>query len=291
MAEWSIRECARNLHVIDFDMGRMDSELHVLLMSDLHVDSLYCDRELATRHLDEAKCLGAVVLDAGDYYDAMQSKHDRRANKAEMMKAFAGDQKAYLNHLVEMGTEFLLPYKDIIAVRGKGNHESAVERHNDYDLTQGLVDKLRYEGSKTVHMGGYSGYVTFRFHISNTQWQTKDLFYFHGAGGGQAQVTLGMIGTNRRGAFVDADVVWTGHIHEHWFAHKKRIRRTKAMVVEQIPQLHLCTPGYKDDYRDGYGGHQTEQGGAPKPRGAWWVRFFRVSGRVPRIGFDFRTAL
>ena len=56
---------------IRMDDPRKGFEQWFLLMSDNHRDSIYCNRDLETEHLEEAKRRSAGVFIFGDFFDAM----------------------------------------------------------------------------------------------------------------------------------------------------------------------------------------------------------------------------
>ncbi len=285
-----MEEFGRNLHRITFQIRSVEDEQYVFLMSDVHFDSPYCDRELAIQHLDEAKRRGAVVLDAGDFFDMMQGKFDRRSDKRELRPELAGTKEGYIQECINQGAEWLEPYKDIIAVMGQGNHERAIARRHEYNVTQALVDKLRISGSRTVHMGGYGGYVVFYIKTnSSTSARSFDLYYYHGSGGG-GPVTKDLISANRKAASIKADIYWQGHVHEQWEVYTRRLERTKEMKIVQKDEAHVRTPGYKNEYEDGYGGFHVETAKPPKPIGGYWLRFFMKNGHTGDIGFDLKAA-
>lgn len=61
----------------------------------------------------------------------------------------------------------------------------------------------------------------------------------------------------------------------------QRIRLNKENQVNHGEQLHISTPGYKEEYADGWGGFHIERGGPPKPVGAAWVDFvYRGKRRI-----------
>lgn len=97
--------------------------------------------------------------------------------------------------------------------------------------------------------------------------------YYHGAGGGSAPVTRGVIQTNRQAVYLpDADVVINGHNHEAWYMPISRERIGDTGVIYQDVQHHIRTATYKNDYGDGSGGWHVEGGKPPKPMGAAWIR-------------------
>jgi len=87
-------------------------------------------------------------------------------------------------------------------------------------------------------------------------------------------VTKGVIQTNRRASYIaDADVIFTGHVHEEWTVTTMREELTPSGHVYHRRQIHVCGATYKDEYKDGDGGWHVETGKPPKPTGAVWLRF------------------
>jgi hypothetical protein len=273
-AQWSFRESRRNVHVIDINLPHVGAEQWVLLMSDVHWDNPLCNRELLKQHLDLALQRNAPILDAGDFFCAMQGKYDKRSSKKDIRPEHCKND--YLDALVNTAAEWLKPYKKLLTVRGIGNHESAIYKNHETDLIERLAERLRSAGG-IARRGGYSGYVRFAL---NTQGRTSvvKLWYFHGAGGG-GPVTRGVIQTNRQAVYVaDADLVLTGHTHDAWQVPIQRIRLGKADNVEHFRQTHIKVGGYKEEFVDGCGGFHVERGGPPKPVGSYWIRFYFPQG-------------
>lgn len=247
-----------------------------LLQSDVHWDNPKCDRELFKKHLDEAREKDAPILDNGDFFCAMGGKWDPRSNKSDLRPEH---QRAdYLDGLIDTATDFFRPYRDLLTIRGQGNHETAILKRHETNLTERLVERLRHSGAPHVKLGGFSGYVVFEVTSGGRRKPIK-LHYHHGYGGG-GPVTRGVIQTNRMAVYLaDAHLVWTGHTHDQWKVMIDRVRLNQdcTQVVHE-PQLHFRTPSYKDEYADGFNGWHVERGGPPKPTGAAWlrIRFARI---------------
>jgi len=263
---WRIDERARNIHRIVIDLPYVGDEQWVLLQSDVHWDNPKADREMFARHLDEARERDAPILDNGDFFCAMQGKFDKRHTKDDLRPEH---QRAdYLDALVDTAAAALKPYGDLLAVRGQGNHETSILKRHETNLTERLVERLKTQGSDTVKLGGYSGWVVFDVVMCQTRHKPIKLHYHHGFGGGGA-VTRGVIQTNRQAVFLaDADIVWTGHTHDTWQVPIARVRLNADLdAVEHTRQVHVRGAGYKEEYGDGYGGWHIERGAAPKPVG------------------------
>lgn len=251
-----------------------------LLTADRHLDHPKSDRKLQRLHLDQAKEKQAFVIDIGDLFDAMQGRNDRRGTKSDLMNRHK--ESNYLNQLVEDAYEFLEPYKENLAVIGEGNHETAITKHMEYSLIDGLTYLLKKDGSPVVR-GGYRGYLRFQFHHeSGGARQSKTAYWHHGSGGG-GPVTKGVIQTSRRAVYLpDADMVFTGHIHEQWKVPITRSRITASGNEYIDTQYHVQLPTYKDEFTNIDGGFHHEGGRPPKPIGAWWIRFY-YSARTGKI--------
>lgn len=263
------------------DVG-LNWEQWVLVTSDRHHDSIYSDKSLAKKHLEMAKERNALVVDIGDFFDAMQGKYDPRKNYSELdpkyLKMMAKERIGYLDAIVKDAVEFYKPYANSILMLGKGNHETAILNHNDVDLTSNLVYGLNTASGSNIQMGSYAGWIKFYFVIYKTQRQTINIKYHHGYGGGGA-VTKGVIQANRQAVYLpDADIIINGHIHESWILSNKRERISDKGVTHQDYQHHVRTGTYKDDYNDGSESWAVLKGMPPKPKGAMWIRFY-LSGK------------
>ena len=252
-----------------------DWEYWILLSADRHHDNPKTLNELEYRHLEELREKGGLCIDVGDFFCAMQGKYDKRANKSAIKEEHLdGD---YLDRLVDTAIEDFKPHADLFAVIGKGNHETAIKKNHETDLTTRLVDGLRRETGSQVLAGGYRGWVDFKFVAGEGDTEKvrfrKTLWYHHGYGGG-GPVTKGVIQTNRRASYVDADMLITGHIHERWVVETLKTKLTKDGNEIVRPQLHLQTATYKEEYMGQDEGFHIEKGRPPKPIGAMWLRFF-----------------
>jgi hypothetical protein len=271
-----VRETARNIHVFTITLDHVGDEQRVLLQSDVHWDNPACDRALLSAHLEAAKAAHAPVLDNGDWFCAMQGKWDKRANKNDLRPEHQCGE--YLDSLVKTSAEFLAPYREILTLRGQGNHETGVLKRHETNLTERLVERLRSQGAPQAYLGGYGGFVVFSVVYEGTRKSAFKLHYHHGHGGG-GPVTRGVIQTNRQAVYLsDADLVWTGHTHDSWTVPIARVRlNNENTAIEHTRQVHFRTPGYKEEYGSGYGGWHVERGGPPKPTGAAWLVFKHVS--------------
>jgi hypothetical protein len=181
-----------------------------------------------------------------------------------------------------------------------GNHETSIMSRHETDLIERLIEHLNQGFDKptdwVVLSGGYGGYIKCRFRYKNTDdpkhVATKLIKYYHGHGGG-GPVTKGTIQSQRQAVyFPDADVVVSGHVHESYIVSQMQERISNEGVQSQREQLHIRTPTYKDEYKDGGGGWHVETGKPPKPLGAWWLMFelFRDENRTYKINLNVSMA-
>jgi len=247
-------------------------EQWVLVTSDRHWDSVHTDRTMQKRHLDQAVERDALIMDLGDVFDAMQGKDDKRGSKASIRPEHV--RSDYFDGLVETAAEFFEPYADRILVLGTGNHETAVLKHHEINLSWQLARALN-ASSGDVHFGRYSGYVKFQYRSNEKTYRRPCLAYYHHGHGGSSPVTRGVIQTNRRAVYLtDPDVIFTGHTHQSWIVpiSRERVSDQGRTYVDQ--QWHVQVPSYKEaSRREGW---EAEKGMAPTMKGAiWWRMYYR----------------
>jgi hypothetical protein len=279
MGKWNrIEHTHRNVCTVDIDVDGPRWEAWFLLRSDAHHDNPKCDQTLERKHLVQAVDRDAGIIDAGDLFCAMQGKFDKRADKSAVRPEHNNNH--YLDSLVDTAAEFYKPFASHFLVAGLGNHETAISKRCETNLTERMVTLLNQslkEGGKQhrVQAGGYGGWIRFHFRINKTQRDSRTLYEFHGTGGG-GPVTRGVIQTNRMAVFnPDADIILSGHTHDQWIVPIQRHRISDLGIPYQDEQIHVRTPGYKDAWRDGHGGWEVEKMLGPKPLGAAWLRFYR----------------
>lgn len=154
---------------------------------------------------------------------------------------------------------------------------SSVLKRCETNLTARLVNSLNTSTGSNIFLGGYSGWIMFRF-SGPDRVRTKKLWYIHGYGGGGA-VTRGVLEASRRATYLpDADIIVSGHIHESWLMAIPRVRLREDGFLYQDEQSHICLPTYKEEYGEGQGGFHIEKGRPPKPLGAVWLTFNKEKG-------------
>ena len=243
-----------------------------LFMSDNHHDSIYCERELELEHLEEARRRNARIFIIGDLFDAMQGRFDPRRSMDELRPEYR--RPDYYDFVVKDTTKFFAPYADLLTMVCPGNHELAVLKNANTNLTDRLVYELRTKhGSQVIH-GGYGGWLRFVLTGRSMRGFIYKLKYFHGAGG-EAPVTRGTIQTNRQAVYLpDADIVVNGHSHNAYHVPIARERVSQNGRLYMDIQHHIRIPGYKNAYGNGKSGWEVTRGGVPKPVGAVWMRMW-----------------
>jgi len=268
-----VKQLSRNVHTVTFDLTSVDQEQWFLLSSDRHHDNAHTDWDLEAKHLKEAVNRQAGIIDIGDMHCAMQGKWDKRADRSALREQYR--QGEYLDSLVKLASDFYAPYAQNFVIVGRGNHETAIVKRHETDITERTCELMSHMSGNKVHAGGYGGWIILRAHLGSKKMHVIRIKYFHGSGGG-GPVTRGVIQTNRMSVFLpDADLVVTGHTHDNWVLPIARERINRNGQIYMDDQTHVRCGTYKDEYGDGFGGWHIERGGPPKPLGAVWLRIWQ----------------
>jgi UDP-2,3-diacylglucosamine pyrophosphatase LpxH len=245
----------------------------ILLLSDVHYDSIKCKRELLKSHLDLALEREAGIVSTGDFFDLMQGKLDPRQAKDEIRPEYCNVH--YLDSVLDDAMVFLEPYAQNIIMMSDGNHETAIKKRYETCPTSRLLHDLnRHNKKNKIAHGAYAGWLRYKFKESgsgNRPAFLKHHHYHHGTG--QKAKTA-----HHRRAMVcpDADILSYGHYHTWWSDIVARYRINRSGTIVHDTQLHLGIPGYKDDVKQGADGWAVEKGNftfMPKACGAWWLKF------------------
>lgn len=284
-----INSQSRDSHEVRFVTdGRTNWEQWFLLSSDRHHDNAHTNWDLEKRHLEEAVTKNAGILDFGDLFCAMQGKYDHRADTKQCRPEHK--EGRYLDSLVETAADFYSPYQAHWLFMSPGNHETAILKRHETDLTERLAERLGRSGGNPI-VGAYCGYIRFRaVRPDGVVMGSLVLYYHHGYGGG-GPVTRGVIQTNRMSVYLpDADIVVSGHTHDSWVVPVARSRITSSGNTFIDRQTHVRIPGYKDEFSGGDGWH-NHRGGPPKPNGAYWLRiFYKRNGQTDGIDYEILEA-
>lgn len=255
---------------IDYRPRKESEPFLLLLRTDAHHDNAHTDQDMERRHIDQAVRDGALIADGGDLHCAMQGKWDRRADRSALRPEYQYGN--YLDRLVDEAVRFYEPSARNWAMMGLGNHETSIMKHHETNLTERTVERLKMAGATSLHSCGYAGWIRILIHSATCRKSASLWIYHHHGYGGGGAVTRGVIQTNRMAVYLpDADIVWTGHTHDHWMVPIERYRVTKYDKPYLDRQMHVRTAGYKDEFSP-QSGWTVERGGAPKPKGAAWLR-------------------
>ena len=264
-----------DIYEFQFQYGGENWEQWVLLMSDEHYDSKFCDRKLLKRHHEQAKERGAPIFKFGDVFDCMGGKYDPRTGKGDVRPEH--NVKDYFDAITRDAAEFYSGYD--VAFISDGNHEENVLKRHETDLIGNLSRQLE------CARGSYSGFLRLSFTNSNGDGKRKfDVYYNHG-GGGNSPVTKGVISTNRRGVAYDADLFVSGHNHNRWNVELMRQYVDKMGNIKSRPQNHINMGTYHTGAeRDRFGSNFS----APNMGGVW-LRFHMAS-RNANVGVQVINA-
>lgn len=251
--------------------------------SDVHFDSVYCNRKAFFLDMDAALERNARIIITGDFFDAMNGRFDPRRDMSKVRPEYR--RADYYDYLVIDAARKLEKYAANIAIISPGNHETAVLKNANTFLTDRLVMMLN-EGAGNVIHGGYGGWIRILMVSNGKNYGSVKIKYFHGYGG-EAPVTRGAIQTNRAAVFLpDADIVLNGHSHNAYWIPITRERISNKGELYFDTQYHVRTPGYCQAYGDGSGGWEVERGGVPKPLGGAFININDLSEAKAR---EFET--
>jgi predicted phosphodiesterase len=263
---------------LDFQVYQKDR--YFLFISDVHLDSVHCDRIKLKQHLDLALERNAQVFIFGDLLDLMQGKYDPRSNKADLNPKY--NTARYIDEVIKDVVEFLTPYKSILAFYSPGNHETSVEKRIEYGIVDKICDKLE------MSQGNYSGYIYCRFFAYLEEGTKVPLIigFHHGYGQGGV-VTRDSISTNRKAVYQpDCNILISGHTHDRWVIpiSRNRISRYGESVDQQ---WHIKTGTYQNAPID-FNGYAIEKGLAPKSGAGIWMKY--TIGSDLKLNYNFQFA-
>jgi len=254
-------------NVIDLTLNcKSQADGTIMLMSDVHFDSIKCDVPLFEKHLALAEENNAPVIIGGDLFDAMQGHDDPRRSLDELQKKYKHSN--YMDLLVVDVAETLMKYKLQYFI-GMGNHETAVQNKVNTNLTERLCHEMNTHGGRAMSMGVWGIFrLMFQYEKGATCYR-KHLYWHHGYGA-SAPVTKGVLETIRQSSWLRvADVVMNGHNHQEYTLAFPRLNVSDAGIPYEEYQHFVRTPGYKKSgiiAGDRYG-FDVERHPTPTPRG------------------------
>lgn len=261
-------------------------EAWALLLSDIHIDSIKCDRQKLFRLCDQAVARKALILSNGDLYDVMQGYLDPRRAKDLLRPEYMHTD--YLNAVMDDGFVLLEPYAENFLLFGDGNHETKVLKHHEVNMTKSLIRDLQRKSKSKIFYGDYRGWVQFSFLEGRTDrkevGRKVNLYYHHGSGR-KSNASRDRMSSE----FPDANIIWYGHFHRMDFKFVPRQRLTQKGGIRTDMQMHIETPGFK---KCGTltSGFAAEKGLGPTITGGMWLRFF-WNHATRQINFEPQLAL
>jgi hypothetical protein len=268
---------------MDFDGGvpSVGWSQEFLLISDAHLDNAHADRAMFEKHMKQCRERGARWMSNGDFLCLMQGKWDPRSDTSACRPEHR--EGRYLDSVITTTADYIAPHADMALLFAPGNHETAIKRRHETDMTQRLVEATRARNPKCqAFAGSYANWV--RFVVRNKERRqllgNSLVMYMHHGYGGGGPVTRGTIQTSRMAVYLpDADIIWTGHTHDEWIMPIQRARLSLHGRPYLDRVLHVRSPGYKDEFSE-QNGWAVEKGMPPKPKGALWLRFYMENHRV-----------
>ena len=253
-------------------------ELDLFICSDVHFDSLKCDRESFKAHLDHVKEQGGQTLIIGDLFDVMGCYKDPRSKPEDIDPKYVRRGRSYLDLVVEDAYEFLKPYKENILVITYGNHETSILRHRDTDPLERLIFLLNQNEGKPVHKGAYAGWILFDMHYSSTSRSSFKIAYHHGKGG-NAKRSKGILYSQLDAMeYPDANMIVSGHDHNKLYDPsnvRRRITAQNGVVSTYQDTVHWIKTGSYKKSSDDFG-WEVQSGFSPKRLGGWFVKLKMV---------------
>lgn len=276
-----IKPLSENVWLFDIK----EKTLPTLQISDLHIDSIHCKRDILRSHLDEIKKAGGLVFIYGDLLDVMASYGDRRLRREYVDPQFIKKGYSYLDMVIDYAVEFLKPYRENIGLISYGNHERTIQKFHDTDPLRRIVSRLNDHPKTNIALGSYSGWVFLRFNIRGSSY-TQKIHYHHGFGG-NAKRSKGMLDVQIEAMkYPDADILVRGHTHQKWYdPSTTRVRVTKKGRIFKDKVKYIQSGSYVDGIDKGKGGYAVERNFNPTDIGGWFVDFSQY--RYERDGVEY----
>lgn len=263
LPKWERKE---DIVAVRYDVKDTSFRRLALLLSDLHIDSMNCDRDLMHTILAKAAKLGCPILIFGDLFCAMQTRNDRRGSKSAVLPELNGSD--YLDRLVDFAHEQLEPYAKNIVFVGDGNHETSVKRHNETNILARLVRQMNAESSADIMYGGYRGFIRYYFNISKTQRASHTMAYHHGHGGA-AKRSKGVLDFDIAQSAYHADSYIYGHLHTAITGRLIRQEVTQGGRIVNRVIRHIRLPSMQGESQ-----WSIEKGMTPLCMGGSFVEFY-----------------
>lgn len=265
--------------LIDIVVDKFPVDIRLYMLSDLHLGSINCDKELLEQTIEEIKNTpNAYWFGLGDYADYIDIT-DPRFDFGILDRTKLGSDKDLVNvfkNLKFLGEWYLERVVEILApIANKGlllltgNHELTFMDHSGYDVMGALSEKLN------IPAVGYESLVRLRFILPDKETKIGSwivLYLTHGWGGGKSPG--GKIRSVEEMIKVfDADIYVAGHSHMAVASKGYRYRITQRGNIESYQIPVIAVGGFRrrtinSDPRLRYVGYEEMRGYPDKATGA-----------------------
>jgi UDP-2,3-diacylglucosamine pyrophosphatase LpxH len=255
----------RDIHILPLSFENAKDEKAIYLLSDIHFDSVKCDRRLFFKHLDMAKEEGASVFILGDLYDLMNMRFDPRGSYDSLRTELK--KMAYIDEVIKDCTSKLEPYKDVIKLIGQGNHETNITKRHGVDVIQRTVGVLNDKGGEIV-AGYYAGWVVLKCDRQGKGGRRSFPLHYHHGYGGNAKRSKGVLNVDiDMKDYPQARIIARGHTHQKWYHPVMRDVLTAQFQHSQETVHVVQTGSYKK--KDRSIGWEVEKGFSTPRLGGW----------------------
>lgn len=209
----------------EFDINK--KPLHIYCLSDMHIGSNVFNNEFFEYALEmiEKDTHEKIIYLNGDVLEV--------GSKSVGNSAFK--QRINVNEQLEIAMDYFAPFKDIVRGVTKGNHDSKrILKDFDFDLTQVLANSL---GCSSVAQ------LKDKLIINEREY---NVFATHGKGSAPKQPHLALGKVMRETGYVNADLVFYGHIHRSGFI------QTVGVVGDTFRRKNFVITGHFLSYKDSY---------------------------------------
>lgn len=242
------------------EYGRADT-FYIYPLGDIHAGSIHCaEQKIAEKVEGIRQQRNAYWIGMGDYADSITQK-DPRWDTESIADWVRKDNIAETER--QFVVRLLKPIAKKCICMLTGNHEEAIHRHLQYDMTGNICRDLG------VPYGGYSCFTKLNFKRKGGHDNHIYTFHcFHGAGSAQTEGAR-LMRLKRLVKEMQADVYFMGHLHAitHDITDRLTIQGNK---IKSVPQIATITGSwlrtYTQDLPPSYGemaGYKPSHLGCP----------------------------
>lgn len=209
----------------EFDINK--KPLHIYCISDSHIGSNVFNKKFFEYCLD--------VIDKDKHEKVVYLNGDILEVGSRSVGNSAFKQRINVNEQLEIAIDYLKPFSSFIRGVTKGNHDSKrILKDFDFDLTQVLASSF---GCNSVSQ------LKDTLVINDREY---NIFATHGKGSAPKQPHLALGKVMRETGYVNADLVFYGHIHRSGFVQSVNV------VGDEYKRKSFVLSGHFLSYRDSY---------------------------------------